>query len=158
MRELMKKRDGDMSFMLIFLVFFMISISLLTIEIFRIFGINSSIKTELKRACDYAVIEAMIDEHRIDKVNIYDESIATATFYDYLHKDLDLDGSLSKYGDDGSLQYQLIITGLTLDGANVQFTVEGYAIVPSAFDQFTPLEDFRVPFKERSKNMRIDGL
>ena len=133
----------------------LISVSLFITEVVRVYGVQRHVTTELKRACNYAVIEAVYDDYRIDKRNILDQDVARAAFYQYLFSDLGLTESLEKY-EDGELKYRLILSDLTISSENVQCKVTGSAAVPATY--FSGFSDFEIPFKVSSVNMRIDGL
>ncbi len=152
LKRILQNRKGDAFIFIIILVFFIITLSAILIEYFRMESLYQQVEYVLQRGVNTAVEYAMLDEYRRDGYSEMDTTVAEEKLYEYLHESMELDASLNKYAG-GEWDYQLEIESIQATESPPRLTLDGAIKTRSVFN-FLP-GDVRLPFSISSVNNRI---
>ncbi|WP_242947467.1 hypothetical protein [Desulfosporosinus lacus] len=148
----MRNRQGDTFIFIIILVFFILTLSAIVIEYFRMESMYQQIEYVLQRGINGAVEYAMLDEYRRDGVARMDTAVAEEKLYEYLHESMALDSELNKYAGE-EWDYQLEIENLRATESPPRLTLDGALKTRSVFSFLAG--EVRLPFSISSVNTRI---
>lgn len=148
----MRNRQGDTFIFIIILVFFILTLSAIVIEYFRMESMYQQIEYVLQRGVNSAVEYAMLDEYRRDGVARMDTAVAEEKLYEYLHESMALDSELNKYAGE-EWDYQLEVENLQATESPPRLTLDGVLKTRSVFGFLTG--DVRLHFSISSVNTRI---
>ncbi|WP_313559035.1 hypothetical protein [Ruminiclostridium cellobioparum] len=153
-KRVLQNRRGDTFIFIIILVFFILTLSAILIEYFRMESLYQQVEYVLQRGVNSAVEYAMLDEYRRDGVARMDTAAAEEKLYEYLHESMELDAGLNKYADD-QWDYQLEIENVHATESPPRLTLEGTLKTHSVFSFLTG--EVRLPFSISSVNTRTEG-
>ena len=153
-KRILQNRQGDTFTFIIILVFFILTLSAILIEYFRMESLYQQVEYVLQRGVNTAVEYAMLDEYRRDGVARMDTAAAEEKLYEYLHESMALDAGLNKYDDD-EWDYQLEIENINATESQPRLTLDGALKTHSVFSFLTG--EVRLPFSISSVNTRTEG-
>ena len=153
-KRVLQNRRGDTFIFIIILVFFILTLSAILIEYFRMESLYQQVEYVLQRGVNSAVEYAMLDEYRRDGVARMDTAAAEEKLYEYLHESMELDAGLNKYADD-QWDYQLEIENVHATESPPRLTLDGALKTHSVFSFLTG--EVRLPFSISSVNTRTEG-
>lgn len=153
-KRVLQNRRGDTFIFIIILVFFILTLSAILIEYFRMESLYQQVEYVLQRGVNSAVEYAMLDEYRRDGVARMDTAAAEEKMYEYLHESMELDAGLNKYADD-QWDYQLEIENVHATESPPRLTLDGALKTHSVFSFLTG--EVRLPFSISSVNTRTEG-
>ncbi|MBE6061914.1 MAG: hypothetical protein E7215_17385 [Clostridium sulfidigenes] len=153
-KRVLQNRRGDTFIFIIILVFFILTLSAILIEYFRMESLYQQVEYVLQRGVNSAVEYAMLDEYRRDGVARMDTAAAEEKLYEYLHKSMELDTGLNKYAND-EWDYQLEIENVHATESPPRLTLDGALKTHSVFSFLTG--EVRLPFSISSVNTRTEG-
>lgn len=151
-KRTLQNRRGDTFVFIIILVFFILTLSTILIEYFRMESLYQQVEYVLQRGVNSAVENAMLDEYRRDGYARMDTDVAEETLYTYFHKSMALDSGLNKYAGE-EWAYQLEIEGINATESPPRLTLDGALRTRSIFSSLTG--EVRLPFSISSVNTRI---
>ncbi|WP_324824319.1 hypothetical protein [Sinanaerobacter sp. ZZT-01] len=155
MRNLCKDKRGDLLITTLAIFVLLLGMGTFVAEYLKVHGMHDHVETELNRAVNLSIKEAMYDSYRQDYLNKLDPDVAKDKFYRYLHEDLDLDSNFEKHQPgQKKYAYKVEIKDLEIDGENAKMKVKAVANVPCVF---VGLPDWQLPINVGSRNMRVDG-
>ena len=153
LRKILNNRKGDAFVFILILVFFILTLSAILIEYFRMESLYQQVEYVLQRGVNASVEYAVLDEYRRDGYSRMDSALAEDTLYTYLHESMGLDTALNKYADEQWV-YQLEIEGIDATAEPPRLTLDGALKTRSIFSFLTG--DVRLPFTISSVNNRIE--
>lgn len=154
-KNLMKDKKGDMVIFLCVLVVSTFGLAMLVTEYQKAFGMEDYLETELNRAVNISIKQAMYDSYRQDYSNKLNPSVAKKVFNDYLKQNMGLNDNLEKFSDHSRThEYQIKIKDMQIDGENATMQVEAVAYLPTIFKG---LPEWKLPMNVKSRSMRVDG-
>jgi len=153
LRKILSNRNGDAFVFILILVFFILTLSAILIEYFRMESLYQQVEYVLQRGVNASVEYAVLDEYRRDGYARMDSALAEDTLYTYLHESMGLDTALNKYADEQWV-YQLEIEGIDATAEPPRLTLDGALKTRSIFNFLTG--DVRLPFTISSVNNRIE--
>ncbi|MCB8818417.1 TadE/TadG family type IV pilus assembly protein [Desulfosporosinus shakirovi] len=152
-RKILSNRKGDAFVFILILVFFILTLSAILIEYFRMESLYQQVEYVLQRGVNASVEYAVLDEYRRDGYARMDSALAEDTLYTYLHESMGLDAALNKYADEQWV-YELEIEGIDATAEPPRLTLDGALKTRSIFSFLTG--DVRLPFTISSVNNRIE--
>lgn len=152
-RKILSNRKGDAFVFILILVFFILTLSAILIEYFRMESLYQQVEYVLQRGVNTSVEYAVLDEYRRDGYARMDSALAEDTLYTYLHESMGLDTALNKYAGEQWV-YQLEIEGIGATAEPPRLTLDGVLKTRSIFSFLTG--DIRLPFTISSVNNRIE--
>jgi hypothetical protein len=152
-KYILQNRKGDVFIFIVILVFFILTLSAILIEYFRMESLYQQVEYVLQRGVNASVEYAMLDEYRRDGHARMDSALAEERLYEYLHESMKLDADLSKYIDEEWV-YELEIKHINATDIPPRLTLEGALKTRSIFSFLTG--DVRLPFRISSVNTRIE--
>ncbi len=153
-KRILRNRKGDTFIFIVVLVFFILTLSAILIEYFRMESLYQQTEYVLQRGVNSAVEYAMRDEYRRDGYALMDTEIAEEKLYEYLHESMALDASLNKYAGDEWV-YQIDIENIHATESPPRLTLEGVLKTHSVFNFLTG--EVRLRFTISSVNNRIEN-
>jgi hypothetical protein len=153
LKGLLDNRKGDVFVFILILAFFIITISAILIEYFRLESLYQQVEYILQRGVNASVEYAMLDEYRRDGYSRMDSALAEDTLYTYFYESMELDSGLNKYAGEQWV-YRLEIEGLYATDDPPRLTLEGKLKTRSIFSFLTG--EVRLPFTISSINTRIE--
>lgn len=138
---------------ILILVFFILTLSAILIEYFRMESMYQQVEYVLQRGVNASVEYAMLDEYRRDGYARMDTALAKDTLYTYLHESMKLDTGLNKHTGEQWV-YQLEIENLDASESPPCLTLKGTLKTHSIFSFLSG--DIRLPFTISSVNNRIE--
>ena len=153
LRKILNNRKGDAFVFILILVFFILTLSAILIEYFRMESLYQQVEYVLQRGVNASVEYAVLDEYRRDGYSRMDSALAEDTLYTYLHESMGLDAALNKYAGEQWV-YQLEIEGIDATDEPPRLTLDGALKTRSIFSFLTG--DVRLPFTISSVNNRIE--
>lgn len=151
-RCILQNRKGDTFVFIMILVFFILTLSAILIEYFRMESMYQQVEYVLQRGVNASVEYAMLDEYRRDGYARMNTTLAEDTLYTYLHESMKLDTGLNKYAGE-QLAYQLEIESINATENPPRLTLKGALKTRSIF-RFLAGE-VRLPFNISSVNNKI---
>ena len=151
--KILSNRKGDAFVFILILVFFILTLSAILIEYFRMESLYQQVEYVLQRGVNASVEYAVLDEYRRDGYARMDSALAEDTLYTYLHESMGLDTALNKYAGEQWV-YQLEIEGIDATAEPPRLTLDGALKTRSIFNFLTG--DVRLPFTISSVNNRIE--
>ncbi|MDF9409900.1 hypothetical protein L7E55_16365 [Pelotomaculum isophthalicicum JI] len=148
-KRILRNRKGDTFVFIIILVFFILTLSAILIEYFRMESLYQQVEYVLQRGVNSAVEYAMRDEYRRDGYALLDTAVAEERLYEYLHESMALDSGLNKYAGDEWV-YELEIESIYATETPPRLTVDGALRTRSIFSFLTG--EVRLPFSISSVN------
>jgi len=152
-KKLLKDRSGEMYMILLLFMAVLGIVIVLVTEVMRVHSVASHVETEMSRAVNVAVEEAMKDSWRMDKYGELNTASARAMFYSYLHNDLGLTAGLEMPGVGGTV-YRIRFSSVDVTAVPPQVEVKGTVYIRSLFSFILP--ETEIPFIAKSRNRRID--
>ena len=152
-KRTLQNRRGDAFVFILILVFFILTLSAILIEYFRMESLYQQVEYVLQRGVNASVEYAVLDEYRRDGYARMDSDLAEDTLYSYLHESMGLDAALNKYAGEQWV-YQLEIKGIDATDEPPRLTLDGVLKTRSIFSFLTG--DVRLPFTISSVNNRIE--
>lgn len=153
LRRILSNRQGDAFVFILILAFFIITLSAILIEYFRMESLYQQVEYVIQRGVNTSVENAMLDEYRRDGYSRMDSALAEDTLYTYFYESMGLDSDLNKYADNQWV-YQLEIESLDATDAPPRLTLKGALKTRSIFSFLTG--EVRLPFTISSVNNRIE--
>lgn len=153
LKSLLNNRKGGIFVFILILVFFIITISAILIEYFRMESLYQQVEYVLQRGVNASVEYAMLDEYRRDGHSRMDSGLAIDTLYAYFHQSMELDSGLNKYAGEQWV-YRLEVEGIDATDEPPRLTLEGKLKTRSIFSFLTG--EVRLPFTISSVNTRIE--
>lgn len=153
LKHILNSRKGDAFVFILILVFFILTLSAILIEYFRMESLYQQVEYVLQRGVNSSVENAMLDEYRRDGYARMDSALAKDTLYTYFHESMELDAALNKYAGEQWV-YQLEIKGIDATDDPPRMTLDGALKTRSIFSFLTG--DVRLPFSISSVNNRIE--
>lgn len=151
-RCILQNRKGDTFVFILILVFFILTLSAILIEYFRMESMYQQVEYVLQRGVNASVEYAMLDEYRRDGYVRMDTALAEDTLYTYLHESMKLDTELNKYAGE-QLAYQLEIESINATENPPRLTLKGALKTRSIFSFLAG--EVRLPFNISSVNNKI---
>ncbi|TEB16246.1 hypothetical protein Psfp_01473 [Pelotomaculum sp. FP] len=148
-KRILRNRKGDTFVFIIILVFFILTLSAILIEYFRMESLYQQVEYVLQRGVNSAVEYAMRDEYRRDGYALLNTAVAEERLYEYLHESMALDLGLNKYAGDEWV-YELEIESIHATETPPRLTVDGALRTRSIFSFLTG--EVRLPFSISSVN------
>ena len=152
LRKFLNNRQGDIFVFMLILTFFIITLSAILIEYFRMESLYQQVEYVIQRGVNTSVEYAMLDEYRRDGYSRIDSAKAEDTLYTYFHESMGLDSNLNKYADNQWV-YQLEIESIDATDEPPRLTLNGVLKTRSIFSFLTG--EVRLPFTISSVNNRI---
>lgn len=150
-KHILQNRKGDVFVFIVILVFFIMTLSAILIEYFRMESLYQQVEYVLQRGVNASVEYAMLDEYRRDGYALMDSSLAEEKLYEYLHESMKLDSELNKYADEEWV-YELQIKRINATDSPPRLTLDGELKTRSIFNFLTG--EVRLPFSISSINNR----
>jgi len=151
-RRTLQNRRGDAFVFILILVFFILTLSAILIEYFRMESLYQQVEYVLQRGVNASVEYAVLDEYRRDGYARMDSDLAEKKLYEYLHESMELDSGLNKYAGE-EWAYELEIERIDVTDTPPRLTLNGVLKTRSIFSFLTG--DVRLPFSISSVNNRI---
>lgn len=151
-RYILQNRKGDTFVFILILVFFILTLSAILIEYFRMESMYQQVEYVLQRGVNASVEYAMLDEYRRDGYARMNTTLAEDTLYTYLHESMKLDTELNKYAGE-QLAYQLEIESINATENPPRLTLQGALKTRSIFSFLAG--EVRLPFNISSVNNKI---
>lgn len=151
-KEILKSRRGDAFVFILILVFFILSLTAILIEYFRMESLYQQVEYVLQRGVNSAVEYAMRDEYRRDGYDLLDTEAAKERLYEYLHESMGLDSEMNKYAGE-EWNYRLEIESIHATESPPRLTLDGEIKTRSIFSFLTG--EVQLPFSISSVNTRI---
>ena len=151
-KRILQNRKGDAFVFILILVFFILTLSAILIEYFRMESLYQQVEYVLQRGVNSAVEYAMLDEYRRDGYARMDTAVAEEKLYEYLHENMALDSELNKYAGE-AWNYQLEIESVHATESPPRLTLDGKLKTRSIFSFLTG--EVRLPFSISSVNTQI---
>lgn len=151
-KRTLQNRKGDAFVFILILVFFILTLSAVLIEYFRMESLYQQVEYVLQRGVNGAVEYAMKDEYRRDGYAFMDTEIAEEKLYEYLHESMALDSGLNKYAGDKWV-YELEIEKLHVTESPPRLTLDGALRTRSIFSFLAG--ELQLPFTISSVNTQI---
>ena len=152
-KRTLQNRRGDAFVFILILVFFILTLSAILIEYFRMESLYQQVEYVLQRGVNASVEYAVLDEYRRDGYAWMDSALAEDTLYAYLHESMELDAGLNKYSGEQWV-YELEIESINATDSPPRLTLDGALKIRSIFSFLTG--DVRLPFTISSVNNRIE--
>ncbi len=152
-RRILQNRRGDTFIFILILVFFILTLSAILIEYFRMESLYQQVEYVLQRGVNSSVEYAMMDEYRRDSYARLDSSLAKDKLYEYLHQSMKLDAGLNKYAGEEWV-YELEIKNINATANPPRLTLDGVLKTRSVFNFLTG--EVKLPFSISSVNNRIE--
>lgn len=153
LRKILNDHQGDAFVFMLILTFFIITLSAILIEYFRMESLYQQVEYVIQRGVNTSVEYAMLDEYRRDGYSRMDSIKAEDTLYTYFHESMGLDSDLNKYADNQWV-YQLEIESIDATDEPPRLTLNGVLKTRSIFSFLTG--ELRLPFTISSANNRIE--
>lgn len=153
-KKLLCDKQGKMYVGVFLFLALVLFIAFLCAETMKLYDMQEYTKEQVYRSCNIAVKEAMLDSYRLDGESRISEDTVKANFYESLERDMGLNSNLEKYND-GKKIIEIVIEEINVDENNARMEVKGKIITGSVFE-FAKRE-IALPFKVKSKNMRLDN-
>lgn len=150
-RRILQNRKGDAFIFILILIFFILTLSAMLIEYFRMESLYQQVEYVLQRGVNSAIEYAMMDDYRRDGYARMDTAVAEEKLYEYFHESMALDAELNKYID-GTWDYQLEIKSITATESPPRLTLAGELKTHSIFSFLTG--EVHLPFSITSVNTR----
>lgn len=150
---ILKSKHGDGLVFIMIIIFFILTLTALVIEYFRMDSLYQQVEYVLQRGVNSSVEYAMLDEYRRDGYARMDSVLAEEKLYEYLHESMKLDRELNKYSGEQWV-YTLEIQSLIATDDPPRLILEGQLKTGSIFSFLTG--EVRLPFTLSSSNYRID--
>jgi hypothetical protein len=151
-KRILRNRKGDTFIFIIILVFFILTLSAILTEYFRMESLYQQTEYTLQRGVNSAVEYAIRDEYRRDGYALLDTEIAEEKLYQYLHDSMELDSGLNKYSN-GEWVYELEIEDIHITESPPRLTLDGALRTRSIFSFLTG--ELLLHFSISSINTRI---
>jgi len=151
-KGILRDRKGDTFVFILILVFFILTLSAILIEYFRMESLYQQVEYVLQRGVNSAVEYAMRDEYRRDGYALLDTEAAEERLYTYLHESMGLDSELNKYAGE-EWNYCLEIKNIHATESPPRLTLNGELRTRSIFSFLTG--EVRLPFNISSVNTQI---
>jgi len=152
-KRILQNRRGDTFIFILILVFFILTLSAILIEYFRMESLYQQVEYVIQRGVNSSVEYAMMDEYRRDGYAQLDSSLAKEKLYEYLHENMKLDAGLNKYADEEWV-YELEIKNINATDNPPRLTLDGVLKTHSIFNFLTG--EVKLPFSISSVNNRIE--
>ncbi|MDD4833389.1 MAG: hypothetical protein PHC44_01460 [Lutispora sp.] len=152
-KRILEDRRGDAFVFILVFVFFILTLSAILIEYFRMESLYQQVEYVLQRGVNTSVEYAMLDEYRRDGYARIDSELAKEKLYKYLHESMKLDSGLNKYADKEWV-YELEIKSVDATDNPPRLTLNGALKTRSIFSFLTG--EVRLPFNISSVNNRIE--
>lgn len=152
-KHILQNRKGDVFIFIVILVFFILTLSAILIEYFRMESLYQKVEYVLQRGINSSVEYAMMDEYRRDGYARMDSSLAKEKLYEYLHESMKLDAGLNKYAGEEWV-YELEIKNINATDNPPRLTLEGVLKTRSIFSFLTG--EVKLPFNVSSVNNRTE--
>lgn len=152
LKKSLNNHQGDIFVFMLILTFFIITLSAILIEYFRMESLYQQMEYVIQRGVNTSVEDAMLDEYRRDGYSRMDSTKAEDTLYIYFHENMGLDSNLNKYTDNQWV-YQLEIESIVATDEPPRLTLNGVLKTRSIFSFLTG--EVRLPFTISSINNRI---
>lgn len=152
LRRILSNRRGDAFVFILILVFFILTLSAILIEYFRMESLYQQVEYVIQRGVNTSVETAMLDEYRRDGYSRMDSALAEDTLYTYLHESMGLDSELNKYAGNQWV-YRLEIESIDATDEPPCLTLKGVLKTRSIFGFL--VGEVRLPFTISSVNNRI---
>ncbi len=152
-KRILQNRRGDAFVFILILVFFILTLSAILIEYFRMESLYQQVEYVLQRGVNTSVEYAMLDEYRRDGYARMDSDLAEKKLYEYLHESMELDSGLNKYAGE-QWTYEMEIERTDATDTPPRLTLNGTLKTRSIFSFLTG--DVRLPFSISSVNNRIE--
>ncbi|SHJ20321.1 hypothetical protein SAMN02745975_01515 [Geosporobacter subterraneus DSM 17957] len=151
-KGILKNCRGDAFVFILILVFFILTLSAILIEYFRMESLYQQVEYVLQRGVNSSVEYAMRDEYRRDGYALLDTEAAEEKLYEYLHESMGLDSEMNKYAGE-EWNYRLEIQSIHATESPPRLTLDGELRTRSIFSFLTG--EVRFPFSISSVNTRI---
>lgn len=152
-KHILQDRKGDVFVFIVILVFFILTLSAILIEYFRMESLYQQVEYVLQRGVNASVEYAMLDEYRRDGYALMDSSLAEEKLYEYLRESMKLDSELNKYAGEEWV-YELQIKRINATDSPPRLTLDGELKTRSIFNFLTG--EVRLPFSISSINNRTE--
>lgn len=151
--QIMNNRKGDVFLFILLLVFFILTLSVMLIEYFRMESLYQQVEYVLQRGINSSVEYAMRDDYRRDGYSRMDSALAEEMLYAYFYENMGLDSGLNKYAGNQWV-YQLEVERIDATDSPPGLTLTGTLKTRSAFNFLSGT--IRLPFTISSVNIRIE--
>jgi hypothetical protein len=151
-KRILQNRKGDTFIFIIILVFFILTLSAILIEYFRMESLYQQVEYVIQRGVNTSVEYGMRDEYRRDGCALLAAEAAEERLYEYLHESMELDSGMNKYAGDEWV-YELEIQSVNVTESPPRLTLDGVIRTRSIFNFLTG--EVRLPFHISSVNNRI---
>ncbi|AOT68761.1 hypothetical protein [Geosporobacter ferrireducens] len=151
-KGILKNCRGDTFVFILILVFFILTLSAILIEYFRMESLYQQVEYVLQRGVNSSVEYAMRDEYRRDGYALLDTEAAEEKLYEYLHESMGLDSEMNKYAGE-EWNYRLEIQSIHATESPPRLTLDGEIKTRSIFSFLTG--EVQLPFSISSVNTRI---
>lgn len=152
-KRMMNNRKGDVFLFVLILVFFILTLSVILSEYFRIESLYQQAEYIIQRGVNSSVEYAMRDDYRRDGYSRLDSALAEETLYAYFYENMELDSGLNKYAGNQWV-YQLEIERIDATDSPPCLTLTGALKTRSVFNFLSGA--IRLPFTISSVNIRIE--
>ncbi|MFT9494511.1 MULTISPECIES: TadE/TadG family type IV pilus assembly protein [Thermotaleaceae] len=152
-RRILQNRRGDTFIFILILVFFILTLSAILIEYFRMESLYQQVEYVLQRGVNSSVEYAMMDEYRKDGYARLNSALAKEKLYEYFHQSMNLDTRLNKYAGEEWV-YELEIKNIKATDNPPRLTLDGVIKTRSIFNFLTG--EVKLPFSISSVNNRIE--
>lgn len=153
LRRIVQERKGDTFVFIVILVFFILTLSAILIEYFRMESLYQQVEYVLQRGVNSSVEYAMRDEYRKDGDGRLDTERAKAAIYTYMHDSMGLDGGMNRYSGN-QWAYRLEIKELSATESPPRLTLDGVLETRSIFSFLAG--EVCLPFRLSSTNTRTE--
>lgn len=151
--RIMNNRKGDVFLFILILVFFILTLSVILSEYFRIESLYQQVEYVIQRGVNSSVEYAMRDDYRRDGYSRLDSALAEETLYAYFHENMGLDSELNRYAGNQWV-YQLEVERIDATDSPPCLTLTGALKTRSVFNFLSGT--IRLPFTISSVNIRIE--
>lgn len=152
-KRMMNNRKGDVFLFILILVFFILTLSVILSEYFRIENLYQQAEYVIQRGVNSSVEYAMRDDYRRDGCSRMDSALAQETLYKYFYENMGLDSELNKYAGNQWV-YQLEVERIDATDSPPCLTLTGALKTRSVFNFLSGT--IRLPFTISSVNIRIE--
>lgn len=152
-KRMINNRKGDVFLFILILVFFILTLSVILSEYFRIENLYQQAEYVIQRGVNSSVEYAMRDDYRRDSYSRMDSALAEETLYAYFYENMGLDSELNKYAGNQWV-YQLEVERIDATDSPPCLTLTGALKTRSVFNFLSGT--IRLPFTISSVNIRIE--
>lgn len=152
-KNILQSNKGDTFIFILILVFFILTLSAILIEYFRMESLYQQVEYVLQRGVNSSVEAAMRDEYRRDGYARMDAELAEKSLYAYLHDSMRLDTEMNKHAGEQWV-YQLEIENIEASESPPCLMLKGKLKTRSIFSFLSG--DIHLPFTISSVNNRIE--